>query len=320
MFCFDFFNTDTLWDVFCRFYNIDREFAKPLITAAVQQKNPVLFFLRQTKLTLDRISVEGVFLRCRHITTTHDSLESLSRYGLLTLNDALSKGTDLRNFLTENKVEVDVEHMIFTFNGQSIYLHDYSSDCLECYYGECKYQKYQWNGNVDIEYKNDMCNFREMTRSLSLKLYHCKGEIEVHLAGDTHAMHNYSCVKRWPEILETINKLINDIYKENLALTSKWEKQHNKKYYCLSFDVNIKDFEYITAGKKYEKQYYYSYLDFCQNQYNDLPEGDKNFYGNVYLLSNSISTLAGNRITDYGAILPSVQIPYESLSIEQFNL
>ena len=244
-------------------------------------------------MALDCISVEDVFLHCKHITTSKDDLASFSQYGLLSLKGSLSKDTSLRRFLLENEIEIDMEQMTFSFKGKTIYLHDYSSDCIACHYGECKHRRLLWNGEIDIAYKNTWCNFREKTRPLSLKLYHDKAEIEVHLSGDNHDVHDYSCVKRCPEILLTINTLVKEIYKQDVSLPQKWALQQSRRYYCLSFDVNIRDFEFITTDAMYDRSYYMPYLDFCRTQYDTLPERNINFYGNVFLLSKSMFMVKG---------------------------
>lgn len=93
MVCFDLFDNRRLLDSFCQFYNLDRDIAVSLIAQASCEADPVLYFLQNTKIMLDGISVDNVFLHCKHITTSSDNLDSFMKHGLLSLADVLSKDT-----------------------------------------------------------------------------------------------------------------------------------------------------------------------------------------------------------------------------------
>lgn len=320
MACFDFFDNRRLLDVFCRFYNLERYIAVPLIVQASREADPVLYFLQNTNIKLDRISIDDVFLHCKHITTSNDGLESFMRYGLLSLASALSKDTPLKKFLSDNGIEIDVPNMKFQFEGRTSYLHNYHSDCTECFYGSCQFERINWDGEVDIDYKNLHCPFREKTRNLSTKLYTDRAEIEVHLSGNDQEIHGYSAVKRYPEILLTIEEMIESVFGTEVELSKKWQNQQNEKYYCVDFDVNIRDFERITFAPRYERYLLFPYLEFCSVEYDDLPECNPNFYGNIFLISKTITALTEGFHSLYGAILPDVEIPFDRLVIEEHQI
>lgn len=317
---FDLFDNRRLLDTFCQFYNLERYVAVPLIVQASREADPVLYFLQNTDIKLDGISIDNVFLHCKHITTSSDGLESFMRYGLLSLADVLSKDTTLRRFLFDNEIEIDVPGKKFQFEGKTIYLYNYHSDCIECFYGSCQYERVTWDGEIDIDYKNLHCPFREKTRNLSTKLYTDKAEIEVHLAGSEEEIHNYSTVSEYPEILLTIDDMIESVFGIKVELSKKWKCQQNRKYFCVDFDVNIRDFEGITFAPKYERYLFFPYLDFCNAKYDDLPEYDSNFYGNIFLISKSITALTEGFRSLYGAVFPSIEIPFDRLSIKEYQI
>jgi len=318
VFSFNFFDNDILLDSFCKLYNLDKNIAEPIIFEAATNFDCALFFIKKTGLQIDSISVNDVFLHCKHITTINDDFQSLKRYGLISANEALTVDTPLKHFLDSHNIRIDIANKTFTYKEITIYLHQYKEDCISCHYGECKHHRLDWDGKLDIDHKN-CCVFRQKTLPLSLKLYSDKGEIEVHLAGNIKKVHDYSCVKYYPEILITIGNLISEIFNERKTLGQDWHNRQQGKYYCLSFDVNISDFEYKTSRPIFDEHYYAPYFEFCKNPISSLSFANKNFYANIYLITKSIGAISDTLSDEYGQLLPHIKIPYEKMTIQEFN-
>lgn len=317
MTCFNFFDKDMLLTSFCKMYELDKDKAMSVVLQAASKFDCALYFIEKIGLKVDVIPIDDVWLHCRHITTVSDCFQSLKRYGLITVNQALTFDTPLKRFLAEHDIEIDIHNFKFTYKDKTIYLHDYQKDCISCYYGNCKYHRLNWDGTLDISHKN-WCDFRETTRRLSLKLYSDMGEIEVHLSGDKQQVHDYSCVKYYPEILTSIEKLVKEVFKEYVSLGREWSSQQQGKYYLLSFDTLIRNFEHITSSPIFDKHYYTPYFNLCEHRISSLGEANARFYANIYLITKSIAALTDNLSSTYGQLLPSVKITYDEMDIKEF--
>lgn len=108
----------------------------------------------------------------------------------------------------------NIETRKVVYKGKDIWLIESDEECKECFYGtECQHKKSIFSDNETLGYRNYACPYRDAIKVLRSKIYHDKGEIEVHLLGSFKDVHDYSEVKYYPEILNTIEKMINKFFK-----------------------------------------------------------------------------------------------------------
>lgn len=306
---------------FCELYSLDGRKLGRILKGCDDKYDPLLEFLKITGIKLDSIDVSNVHFKCRHITTISDDFKSIKKYGLMDLKMTLTEDTPLRNFLAEHEIYIDVEGHRFTYKDNILEIPEYKEDCKKCYYGKCKYHKEKWDGSVDLDYKNVRCNYRNIMHSLSTKLYYYKGEIEVFLWNTRDNMLNYSCVKLYPEILITIEKLVNSIFNDGVNICKKWVVKQHSNFYMLTFDMNINNFEYITnKATLNDKNYYINYLEFCNNEYDLLEDVTSNFWSNSYIISHAISVMNNKSSGVHGQVLPGNTVPFAKLEIEELKV
>ena len=75
--------------------------------------------------------------------------------------------------------------------------------------------------------------------------------------------------------------MINNLFDEEVALTSRWQERSNGKYYCMEYNVIINQFEYITKIPWFERSYYMPFLDHYKNNYLMLDEVNAYFLRNL---------------------------------------
>lgn len=258
-------------------------------------------------------------MHCKHIMTINDEFVSIKKYGLITLDKVLTYDTPLHNFLLEHGIEIDVENHNVYYRGRQVNLYNSDEECTKCFYGGgCKHTTFFDGRPVSQIYKNMVCDFRNSISAFETKLYKHKSEIEVHLCGEIDEVHNYSEVKYNPEILITLESMICKLFKESSHLVEDWRKKQMGKYYCLDFDVNIFDFEFITSKPIFED--YEEYYKFNKVPMYDLYNVSPYFYGNVFILYWAVKVLSAELPTVYGALLPDVKVLYEDITISQFEI
>lgn len=321
MIAWNFFDKDSVIKGFEALYNVNREQLCALVNSLKESENPTADFLNTFPLELDVISIEDVYLHCKHITTTIDNLSSFEKYGFLTLNKMFKYKTPLNDFLNDNDIFVDLENKTLTYCGKTLYIVESDEECKECFYNSsCKHLKSIFSDNEPLSYRDMACSFREAIKCYRSKIYDDNGEIEVHLSGSYDDVHEYSTVKYYPEILYTIERMINQLFNEKISLTSKWRELANGKYYCMDFDVNINQFEYITKIPRFEFSWYMPFLDYCKNCYSVLDEVNANFLGNLFLICYGLEVLIGNVFVLYGQLYPDVFISKDDIKITEFNV
>ena len=99
---------------------------------------------------------------CRHVTTCDDQLDSIKKYGFLTLSEVLKKDTPLKKFLLKYGIEIDAEKKKMIIGEKEV---EYSDKCDKCYMNE----------NDD---KQCFCTFHNELALLHNKLYYDKSEVE----------------------------------------------------------------------------------------------------------------------------------------------
>lgn len=314
----NFFDYNSVLVGMSKLYGIDENKIMLMSIKAHCETNPIASFIKMAGIKLDSIDISHVMLHCKHIMTIDDEFASIKKYGLITLDKVLTYETPLHTFLFEHGIEIDVDNRNVFYNGKKIHLYEPEEECEVCFFdGECKHQKFINGKPETLSYRNMACDFRDGISVIRTKLYTHKSEIEVHLSGEIKEVHDYPGVKYHPEILVTLESLIYQLFKESPHLESDWKKKQNGKYYCLDFDINIKDFEMITSKPIFED--YDDYFEFNERPMYGLYNVSPNFYGNIFILKRALGILSGDIPTVYGQIFPEVEIPYDKITITGFR-
>ncbi len=317
---FNFFSKEDTLNALCELFDLDRDKVTEFIYGHTNIDTILYDFIKHFKININNYEVDNVYLRCKHVMTAFDNLESLKKYGLLNLADALTCETSLNRFLKENNLEINVKDKYIIYKGQEIKLFEFSEDCRECVYGECKHIRLRYNGTHEISYKNIWCDHRSNLIPLIVKFYCHKSEVEVHLVGDDERILRYSCVRDYPEIFITIQEVLYKLYKDTPQLARSWVNKENMKAYILHFDELISSFESINSSSYLPQiNYYFKYADLCGLTSDDVECGDINdcFFSNYYLIDKAISVLLDNCSSLYGQIFPGVKIEWGKLRIQE---
>lgn len=317
----NFFDRESVIQSFSKLYGIEESTLVALSKIANLHDDPTAYFLSLWPVKLDEVDISNVELHCKHITTQIDGFESFRKYGFLTLRKALECETPLKSFLEQRGIVFNIETRKVVYKGKDIWLIESDEECKECFYGtECQHKKSIFSDNETLRYRDFACPYRKGIGILRSKIYHDKGEIEVHLLGDFKDVHDYSEVKYFPEILNTIEIMINKLFDEKVTLSRDWKALTGGKYYCLDFDVNIKKFERIATSPSYDATWYHDFFQYCSEEYYSLDDANNNFYGNLYLLSTGIPVICGETPERYGQLLVDTEIPIERINIEEFRV
>lgn len=317
----NFFDRESVIQSFSKLYGIEESTLVALCEIGNLHNDPTAYFLSLWSVKLDEVDISNVELHCKHITTQIDGFDSLRKYGFLTLQKAMEYETPLKSFLEQRGIVFNIETRKVVYKGKDIWLIESDDECKECFYGtECQHKKSIFSDNETLRYRDFACPYRKGIGVLRSKIYHDKGEIEVHLSGKLEDVHDYSQVKYFPEILETIEKMINKLFDEKVRLSKDWKELTGGKYYCLDFDINIEKFEFITTGPYYDPSWYSDFFQYCSRECYSLDDVNNNFYGNLYLLSTGIPVICGETPERYGQLLVDTEIPIERINIEEFRV
>ena len=324
MLYFDFFDKDKCLSTFCKLYHISEDDAVSYAIEASSEPDSLSYFLDKTKILLDVVDIKDVYIHCKHITTSIDGLEYLKKYGLLPLSRLLEERSPLSNFLLEHGITIDIKNRTIDYLGKKMYLYKSDEECTECFFGtKCRCLTDPIHKTkTSLQYRDIACEYRDKIKCIKSKLFYDKAELEVHIFGSDEDVHNYSIVKRYPEILYTVEELINSLFDKYLCLTHEWFEKANKEHYCVEFDVNISDFENITTKSPHVYDYQYDdYLCYCKQDLDSYEKMNANFFGNIYLIKYMISILANEEpFSYYGAIIPIPKLPYKNVTFGKYTL
>ncbi|BCN30269.1 hypothetical protein [Anaeromicropila herbilytica] len=317
----NFFDNMSVLKTFSKLYKLSENEIMRLAIETSVADNPTVEFIRKSGIKLDTVDIRNVTLHCKHITTINDNFDSLKKYGLLTLDKALTYPTPLNRFLLEHDISMDIVNRDIYYNNRRIHIIESDEECEDCFYGsECQEFVDFMGKPTTLSYRNMACDYRDEINIIRSKLYHDKCEIEVHLMGSFKDVHEYSVVRNYPEILMTIENLIIKLFKEGTHLQRDWQAQQNNKYYCIDFDINIFDFEFITKGKKLDYSDYCDCFEYNVEPIYDMSSASANFFGNVFIIQKGLGILRHEEPTDYGQILPETEIKFENLEINEFYM
>lgn len=275
-------------------------------------------FIKKFKIDLNKEYYKSIYMTCRHAMTTNDNLEYMKKNGLLNLKQMLDNKTPLGKFLLENKIEIDVDSKRIYFNNIGYDILDSNKKCNSCIFHSYKCIPL-------LSKKPDLihCDYRERLFLLHNKLYYDKCETEVFVDGSLEDIYKYSTVRKAPEILHTIDDVIQYYDSKIGGLTDRWSNRANSRYFILEFDVNIKSFERICTKNNYED--YYEIKDilnkfgYDQDDYNN-DTISITFYKNLYILKKLISKVICGNSKEYAQILPETTINFKSIQIIRQHL
>lgn len=237
------------------------------------------------------------------------------------MDKVLTYQTPLNRFLLEHNIRIDILNRDIYYKDKRIHIVKSDEECENCFYDiECQELADFMGKPTTLSYRNMSCEYRKEINIIRSKIYHDKCEVEVHLLGSFKDVHEYSDVRRSPEILLTIDNLISRLFNERIHLQQDWHEQQNSKYYCLDFDINIFDFELITEGKKLEYTDYRDCFEYNEEPLYDINTANPNFFANVFIIQKGLAVLRHEESIEYGQLLPKTLIQYEDLTIIEFSI
>lgn len=191
------------------------------------KEDSFIIFLEETGIHPDTFDLSNVKIHCKHITTTFDNGESIRELGLKPVIYLLENKSALSIFLKKYGIVITpTSHLLV--------------------YGDKEY-------SIPIQEENNKFYY-SLFKRLSNILYHDNGEIEVFINADLDSMLNYSVVRYYPEILDSISEVINSLTGDDLDLGTKWSLNHPKTM-IVEFDVNINDMSFIGGLGDYKNNY-----------------------------------------------------------------
>lgn len=317
----NFFDYMSVVKAFSKLYNLNEHQIMRLAIETSIEDNPTTAFIEKAGIKLDAVDIAEVSLHCKHITTINDNFESLKKYGLITLDKVLTYPTPLNKFLLERNIRVDILNRDIYYKDKRIHIIKSDEECENCFYDtECQELVDFMGKPTTLTYRNMSCDYRDEINIIRSKLYHDKCEVEVHLLGTVKDVHEYSDVRRSPEILITLENLLFKLFKEGTQLQQDWRELQHSIYYCLDFDVNIFDFEWITEGKKLQYSDYRDCFEYNKEPLYDIDTATPDFFANVFIIQKGLAVLRHEEPTEYGQLLPKTLIKYEDLTITEFSI
>ena len=214
---FNFFEADTIIQSMSDFFNIEKEQIKKFVEDSGDKEVEIMVkeFLQKFNIT-DESNFNNCYIKLKHITTCHDNLESIKKFGLKDLVFSLKQDdSELRNFFKKRNIDIIYEEKKLIICGKEYELKD----------------KYPEN------YLNDLDGTRDL-EILHNKIYYYNGEIETFFRETYDGMKGYSDIKHAPEILTTIDSILRDLHKD-IYLVSDWNNHKEFQSFILEFDLPI---------------------------------------------------------------------------------
>ncbi len=297
------------------YFQVDFDRVVGELFAYIRQDYDVLQFIKLFNLDLSKSYYDCLKITCRHATTIHDDFKLLKDRGLQNLQIMLEQSTPLSTFLLRNNIIISVADKTIEFNGITYPILHRSECCESCVFENPKCENLFRRGELD--YKD--CEYREALSFLENKLYYDKCEIEVFIDATIDDIYSYTSVRYAPEILMTIQKVINYYTKKPISLENRWRKLPNSIYCILEFEIDLFDLEYKCSKVMYESfneidgvLTYHGYTEY--DYANDRV--DKAFYKNLYVLRKLIDKFIWEYSSDqYGQIVSSTKINWNDIRI-----
>lgn len=320
----DLWNDEKLTRSFMELYNVSgREMCNILKQLYLNtNQDYVTIFCEETGIRLDEVDVvNDIEFVGKIVSTTIDDFDCLKRVGLVPLDYLLENDSPISRFLKKYGLEIKPSSNEFTYNGRKCYIPQYGTDCKYCSYGDeaCRYQ--------GGKYKDMYCKYLKAISPIASKLYSDNAEIELFLISPREKMLGYSNVKHYPEIFDTIDTLVEDVFEENPKIRYAWAKEKQTSY-IITLNVKYEDLSYrngyIGGADGCDANIKYSnYEKYCNNIYYDIDEIPKCFWDNIWLIQTCLCVIGslGNINEQICAgIKHNKTFPYDKLKIELIEI
>ncbi|TBX38910.1 hypothetical protein [Bacillus thuringiensis] len=77
-------------------------------------------FLKYFKIDSARVLEKEIYLTSLHVTTVNDQLDSIKKFGLVNLQQAVTLETPLQKYLLNKGVSIDIKRKVIVYNGKII--------------------------------------------------------------------------------------------------------------------------------------------------------------------------------------------------------
>ena len=319
----NFWEISTLTQNFVKLYGFNESKLREIFKALCLNNNQdiVSVFCEKTGVNLDEIDVSNdIEFIGKIVSTTIDDCNYIKKVGLVPLDVLLENDSPIKKHLKKYQIEIRPSEHRMIYRGKCFYIPLDGENCEKCVFGEdqCIFS--------NRLYKNSHCDYLKAIRPLSIKLYKYKSEIEMFLFGSTDAIIEYSNVKFFPEIFDTIESFIRSFLKKDLNIAADWTRQ--KQYsYIITLSVKYNDISEVIShfsgtDKRKSESIFLKYQRFCCKVYNDIEQVPKCFWDNIWLIKtclNIIFSINGSNEEIYAAIKHDVKIPYDKLKIDKID-
>lgn len=166
-------------------------------------------FLKYFKIDSARVLEKEIYLTSLHLTTVNDQLDSIKKFGLVNLQQAVTLETPLKHYLLKEGVSIDVERKVIEYNGHIIDINR------------------EYNATLD---DLDWVIYKLFKDYAITSFFTTKNVTEY--PGEVH--------KR-PEFLKNLSKLLDAPH-----LNNNWRDMHD--CYVLKFQAHLSNFDCMSFG------------------------------------------------------------------------
>lgn len=308
---FDFFNeSHSKWlKDFCDYFRLSENIVASYFDSVNPDELTPGKLARDLNIYLIDYDSSNLSISCRHMTTTSKiGKESFLTHGILNLKKMLQEKTTLSDFIKNYGITVNVDKRQMFINQKVYPITSYGEPCEFCFEG----RKMPCNSYFKCDIRKDM-------EHLGLKLYKYGATVEFFIHATIDEMERYSSIRRCPEILQTLDKIISSI---NGFSTSPYKMSYDwmrekTECYILEFPVRLKDME-TYAPIDYERAWYeikdcleqsgYNYNDYCERM---IPQ---NLLDNMIFLKWFISVYFYDS-EELGSLLPGKCVEPDEIKI-----
>ncbi len=308
---FDFFNeTHNEWlKSFCAYFRLSEEVVASYFDEVNPDKLTPGKLTQDLNVNLTDYDSNKLSIICRHMTTASNiDKEGFLIHGILNLKTMLQEKTPLSDFIKAYGITVDVENRKMYINQQPYPITSYGEPCEFCFKGR--------KTPCEAYFK---CDPRKDMEHLGRKLYKYGATVEFFTHATIDQMERYSSIRRCPEILQTLDKIVSSI---NGFGTSAYKMSYDwmrtkTKCYILEFPVQLSNMETYTPID-YDRAWYeisdcleqsgYNYEDYYERL---IPQ---NVLDNMVFLKWFISVYFYDS-EELGSLLPDKCVEPEEIRI-----
>lgn len=234
---FDFFNeTHAEWlKSFCAYFRLSEEDVVSYFNKMNADELTPGKLTQDLSMNLTDYDSHNLSIICRHMTTASETdKHSFINHGILNLKRMLQEKTPLSDFIKNYGIAVNVDDRKMFINQQTYPITSYGEPCKFCFKGR--------KTPCDAYSK---CDPRKDMEHLGLKLYRYGATVEFFIKATKEEMERYSWIRRCPEILQTMDKIvsgINGFSTTAYKMSYDWMKEKTKCY-VLEFPVQLSNME-----------------------------------------------------------------------------